>query len=78
MSSIMSLDAALLSIKEPSRSRYKKTWQEFQAFSSDSSEYTNRMPSEEELTSFFKHLREEKKMASSSMWTYYSQINKMI
>ena len=51
---------------------------EFLAFSPKSIEFLSRMPTEEELSNFFKYLREEKGMASSSMWTYYSQINGLI
>ena len=73
---IFSLDDALLTVKEGSRAKYKKVWLEFVNFvEACPGDFAERSPSEEELISYFKHLRENKKIASSSMWTYYSIIN---
>ena len=76
--SIYSLDEALLTVKEGSRERYSRVWKEYLDFCSTSSEFAYRMPSEYELITYFKHLREVKKMASSSLWTYYSMINSVV
>jgi len=76
--SIRSLDDALLTVKAGSRDRYKTIWKEFLSFCPTSHEFENRLPTEDEFTAYFKHLREVKKMASSSMWTYYSMINSCV
>ena len=36
------------------------------------------MPNEEEVMEYFKYLREDRKLASSSIWTTYSLINSVI
>ena len=75
-STIFSLDDALLTVKEGSRAKYKNVWLEFvNLVEASPGDFVGRNPSEGELISYFKHLRENKKMASSSMWTYYSMIN---
>ena len=40
--------------------------------------FEDRVPSEEELLSFLRYLREERHLASSSMWTSYSKLNSMV
>ena len=35
-------------------------------------------PSEDDLAKYFTHLRNEKNMASSTMWTMYSYINSIM
>ena len=75
-STIFSLDDALLTVKEGSRAKYKNVWLEFvNLVEASPGDFVGRNPSEGELISYFKHLRENKKMVSSSMWTYYSMIN---
>ena len=76
--SILSLDEALLTIKQESRNRYRKVWKGFLDFCPNEDQLLSRMPKEDELTAYFKHLRETKKMASSSLWTYYSMLNSVI
>ena len=79
MSSVLSLEEALLSIKEGSRGKYRKVWMDFLQFSgSRQEEFQTKMPSEEDLTNYFKFLRENKKFASSTLWTNYSMLNSII
>ena len=66
---------ALESIKPGSRTSYMKIFQEFRNFVTASEELDSRIPTEEEVFSFMKYLREEKGAASSSMWTKYSMLN---
>ena len=60
---------ALIQIKEASRKNYLR--QLLWKFVGE--DFSTRAPSEEELLQHFKHLREDKKMASSSLW----KINRM-
>ena len=73
--SILSDECAVETISEASRGRYKKAWEEFKGFSTNSSDYETRMPSENEFLDYFKHLRSDKKSSSSTMWTVYSMLN---
>ena len=75
MASIKDDLTAFESIKEKTRPRYKKTWVEFKDFIGAGEEFDSRSPTEEELSSYLRHLRQEKGAASSSMWTLYSMIN---
>ena len=72
MASIKDDLTAFKSIKEKTRPRYKKTWVEFKDFIGAGEEFDSRSPTEEELSSYLRHLRQEKGAASSSMWTLYS------
>lgn len=75
---IYSDDKAVEAIKEPSRKRYLKAWGEFKERISDPAELDNRIPTEEELTNYFKFLRMEKKSSSSTLWTIYSMLNSVV
>ena len=75
MSAILSDELAFETVAEASRGRYKKAWEEFKGFSIFSCEFETRMPSESELLEYFKHLRNEKKSSSSTLWTVYSMLN---
>ena len=76
---IFSLEEALLNVKDGSRGKYRKCWNDFTSFFPlKKDEFSLGMPCEEDFTSYFKHLREEKKMASSSLWTYYSMLNSVV
>ena len=75
MASIKDDSTAFESIKEKTRPRYKKTWVEFKDFIGAGEEFDSRSPTEEELSSYLHHLRQEKGAASSSMWMLYSMIN---
>ena len=56
---ILSDVEALGSIKEKSRSRYKKTWEKFLTILDKLDEIQHRVPSEMELMDFMKHMRIE-------------------
>ena len=56
---IISDGEAMESIKETSRSRYKKTWDKFLNFLNKPDEIQNRVPTEMELMDFIKHLCNE-------------------
>ena len=51
---------ALQSIKEPSRPRYAKIWTQFKDFSGAGDELHRRVPSEDEVLAFIRHLRHDK------------------
>ena len=73
---IFTLEDALQHVKEGIRSKYRKVWMEFvDKVEATPGDFNERPPTEEELMAHFKYLRKDKKMASSSMWTYYSIIN---
>ena len=61
-------------IKESSRPAYERTWGKFRKLNPEHN-FDEVPPGEELFLKFFKHLREVKKAASSSMWTHYSEIN---
>ena len=64
---------ALKTVKPKSRPVYAKTWASFLDYnSSKKDELKNRMPNEKELCDYFVFLREEKKRASSSLWTIFT------
>ena len=56
---IISNEEAMESIKETSRSRYKKTWEKFLNFLNKPDEIQNCVPTEMELMDFIKHLCNE-------------------
>ena len=56
---ILSDGDAFESIKEKSRSRYKKTWNKFVMFNDKSGEIQYRVPSEIDLMNYMKNLRNE-------------------
>jgi len=66
---------ALIQIKYASRKNYLRAFGQLRKFVGE--DFSTRAPPEEELLQYFKHLREDKKMASSSLWTTYSMINRM-
>ena len=90
---IQSDEVALQAIKENTRPCYLKLWKDFKEFTGDES-LDIRVPSEDEILNFLRHLRDDKGifncicnicnicyiigMASSTMWTCYSQLNGVI
>ena len=58
MASIKDDLTAFKSIKEKTRPRYKKTWVEFKDFIGAGEEFNSRSPTEEELSSYLRHLRQ--------------------
>ena len=66
---------ALIQIKEAGRKNYLRAFGQLRKFVGE--DFSTKAPSEEDHLQYFKHLREDKKMASSSLWTTYSMINVM-
>ena len=64
-------------IKEKSRQAYVKSWQEFKKFNTGH-DFEDDHPGEEAIIDFFNHLRLEKRMATSSIWTLYSYLNSVM
>ncbi len=52
-------------------------WSQFRDFIPDF-DFASGPPGEEAFTNFFKFLRLEKNLASTSLWTYYSCLNSMM
>ena len=73
---ILSDEDALLSVRQGSREKYKKMWQDFKAFFPDAN-FDVRRPNEEELREFFMHMRTVRGCASSTIWTNFSMVNSM-
>jgi hypothetical protein len=59
---------------DKSRKQYQRTWSQFVDFCGDF-DFDAGQPGEELLSNYFKFLRLERKMASSSLWTVYSCLN---
>jgi hypothetical protein len=59
---------------EDSRKAYKRAWSQFMEFSMNV-DFEAGPPGEELLSKYFKFLRLEKKVASSTLWTVYSYFN---
>ena len=57
-------------IKDASRKQYIKIWQDFKSFTVGHN-FEDSQPREEDFIAFFKHMRLEKKMATSTLWTHY-------
>ena len=51
--------------------KYDTKWKEFIGFV----ELNDRKPTEEDFLQFFDHLRNERKLASSTLWSVYSMLN---
>ena len=76
MASIASDEEVFSQTKEESRKQYRRMWSLFREFTN--ADFESGPPGEESLTKFFKHLREEKHYASTSMWTFYSCLNSVM
>ena len=64
-------------IKDGSRKQYIKLWQDFKTFTVGHN-FEDSQPGEENFITFFKHMRLEKKMATSTLWTHYSMLNSVM
>ena len=62
-------------IKEKSRPAYIKAWNDFKDFLGGDFDLEMAPPTEQRIIDFFIHLRTNKQMATSSIWTNYSYIN---
>ena len=74
---INAYDEVFAQIKDKSRKAYVKSWKDFKNFNIDFV-FEERHPEEEAITVYFKHLRLEKKMATSLIWTHYYYINSVM
>ena len=70
-------DEVFVQIKEKSRPAYIKSWQDFKSFCPEH-EFENGYPPEEIFIKYFNHLKLDKKMATSSLWTHYSYLNSVM
>ena len=70
-------DEVFAKIKDKSRMAYVKSWQDFENLNIDF-EFEDGHPEEEAIIVYFKHLRLEKKTATSSIWTHYYYINSVM
>ena len=77
MSTIFTDKDVFKQIKDKSRKAYIKCWKEFRDLH-PTINFETSPPGEEALIAYFKHLREEKNVATTSMWTFYSYINSII
>ena len=76
MAGIISLDEALELVKVGYKDNVKRVWLDFVEYSGNT--YENESPTEGDLKAYFCYLRQQKKMASSSLWTYYSMVNTVV
>ena len=70
-------DTALLAIKEGGRQKIKKVWSDFKDFVVEPHDWELQVPAEDQVLEFFRHLRNVRKIASSSLWTFYTNLNSM-
>ena len=77
-STIYSDANAIEGVKEPSKRKYLKVWCEFKERAVNSGEFEERMPTEDEFAEYFRYLRLEKKLSSSTLWTTYSIVNAVV
>lgn len=77
MRTIFTDESVFSQIKEKSRNAYIKSWEDFKNYLAGHN-FEECHPGEEDIISFFNHLRLEKKMATSSIWTIYSYINSVM
>ena len=64
-------------IKPVSRKAYVKAWKGFKDLAPDFN-FEEGPPGEEIIVSYFRYLRFEKKVASTSLWTFYSYVNSIL
>ncbi len=64
-------------IKDASRKQYIKIWQDFKNFTFGHN-FEDSQLGEEDFIAFVKHMRLEKKMATSTLWTQYSMLNSVM
>ena len=64
--------------KDESRKQYRRVWSQFREFISADFDCESGPPCKECFTKFFKFLRNEKKYASTTMWTHYSCLNSIM
>ena len=62
---------------EKSKQQYRRIWAQFRDFVAEV-DFESAPPGEESFVRFFNYLRQEKKYASTTLWTYYSCLNSMM
>ena len=72
MASIVADDEVFAQFKEESRKQYKRMWAQFRENLTDF-DFDSGPPGKESFVAFFKHLRLEKKFASTNLWTWYDE-----
>jgi len=77
MATIISDEEVFSQIKEKSRKAYVKAWQDFKACY-DEFQFEAGPPGEDILIEYFKHLREVKMAATTTLWTLYSYLNSVL
>ena len=68
---------ALDMIKSSSRHAYQKAWSQFQDFFPEEC-FKENVPKEKHFIEYFKYLRNDKKFATTTLWTTYSKINAVL
>ena len=58
-----------------SKGLYLKAWKDFKTFLPEGDILETRYPTEDELSGYFTHLREDNEWASTTLWTTFSKIN---
>ena len=66
---------ALLSVKEGSQAKYRISWEQYRQYHAMPNILDTRPPTKRELINNFRHIREVRKQASSTIWTIYSMLN---
>jgi site-specific recombinase XerC len=66
-----------LQFKEESKKQYSRIWSQFRDFVPEH-DFELAPPAEDSFTLFFNFLRQEKKFASTTLWTYYSCLNSIM
>ncbi len=77
MASVASDEDVFAQFKQQSRKQYVRMWSQFRNFIPDF-DFASGSPGEEAFMNFFKFLRLEKNLASTSLWTYFSCLNSMM
>jgi hypothetical protein len=77
MVTILSDEEVFEQFNKNSLKAYKRPWAQFVEFNSEF-DFEAGFPGEEVFTKYFKYLREEKKVASSTLWTTYSYLNSIL
>ncbi len=74
MASIVADKEVFAQFKEESKKQYTRIWSQFRDFVPQH-DFELDAPGEESFSLFFNFLRQEKKFASTILWTYYSCLN---
>ena len=78
MATIVPNDDVFAQFKDESSKQCRRVWSQFREFISSDFDCKSGPPGEECFTKFFKFQRNEKKYASTTMWTFYSCLNSIM